>query len=115
MSELTSLTIAELREGFVGGEFTAREIAEAYNGAVEAAKLLNAYTVTTPQDALGAEFVAAMDDGDALGDVREVESLLDGGVATADHRHVLVTVEEAVAGGAGRDAKTLVDALAGDA
>src|SRR5690349_7781075 len=52
--ELTSKTIAELRDGFRGGEFTAREIADAYNGAVEAAKLLNAYTVATPEDALAA-------------------------------------------------------------
>src|SRR4029079_7144458 len=35
-------------------DFSAREIAEAYNGAVAAAKLLNAYTVTTPDDALAA-------------------------------------------------------------
>jgi aspartyl-tRNA(Asn)/glutamyl-tRNA(Gln) amidotransferase subunit A len=54
VSELTSKTIAELREGFVGGEFTAREIAEAYNGAVAAAKALNAYTVETPEAALAA-------------------------------------------------------------
>src|SRR5690349_21666463 len=52
--ELTSKTIAELRDGFRGGEFSAREIAEAYNAAVEAARLLNAYTVTTPEDALAA-------------------------------------------------------------
>jgi aspartyl-tRNA(Asn)/glutamyl-tRNA(Gln) amidotransferase subunit A len=58
VSELTTKTIAELREGFVGGEFTAREIAEAYNGAVEAAKLLNAYTVTTPDEALAAAHAA---------------------------------------------------------
>src|SRR3954454_1041069 len=54
MSDLTSRTIAELRDGFRGGEFTAREIAEAYNAAVAAAKLLNAYTVETPEDALAA-------------------------------------------------------------
>ena len=58
MSELTSLTIAELREGFRGGEYSAREIAESYNAAVAAAKLLNAYTVTTPDDALAAADVA---------------------------------------------------------
>ena len=52
--ELTSLTIAELRDGFRGGEFSAREIAEAYNAAVAAAKPLNAYTVETPDDALAA-------------------------------------------------------------
>ncbi|MFL6736252.1 MAG: Asp-tRNA(Asn)/Glu-tRNA(Gln) amidotransferase subunit GatA [Sphingomonas sp.] len=54
MSELTSKTIAELREGFRSGDFSAREIAESYNAAVEAARLLNAYTVTTPDDALSA-------------------------------------------------------------
>jgi aspartyl-tRNA(Asn)/glutamyl-tRNA(Gln) amidotransferase subunit A len=52
--ELTGLTIAELRDGFRGGEFSAREIAEAYNAAVAGAKALNAYTVETPEDALGA-------------------------------------------------------------
>ena len=45
MIELTSKTIAELRDGFRGGEFTAREIAEQYNAAVAAARALNAYTV----------------------------------------------------------------------
>ena len=54
MSELTSKTIAELRDGFRGGDFTAREIAEAYNAAVAAARILNAYTVETPEDALAA-------------------------------------------------------------
>jgi aspartyl-tRNA(Asn)/glutamyl-tRNA(Gln) amidotransferase subunit A len=52
MSELTSKTIAELRDGFRSGEFTAREIAESFNTAVAAARLLNAYTVETPEDAL---------------------------------------------------------------
>jgi len=54
VTELTSLTIAELRAGFVGGAFTAREVAEAYNEAVAAARTLNAYTVETPEDALAA-------------------------------------------------------------
>ena len=54
MSELTSLTIAELGEGFRKGEFTAREIAEQYNAAVAGARLLNAFTVETPEDALAA-------------------------------------------------------------
>jgi aspartyl-tRNA(Asn)/glutamyl-tRNA(Gln) amidotransferase subunit A len=52
VSELTSKTIAELRHGFRSGEFTAREIAESFNTAVAAARLLNAYTVETPEDAL---------------------------------------------------------------
>ena len=54
MTDLTSRTIAELRDGFRAGEFTAREIAESLNGAVAAARALNAYTVETPDDALAA-------------------------------------------------------------
>ena len=54
MSELTAKTIAELRDGLRGGDFSAREVAEAYNAAVAGSKLLNAYTVTTPEDALAA-------------------------------------------------------------
>jgi aspartyl-tRNA(Asn)/glutamyl-tRNA(Gln) amidotransferase subunit A len=66
VSELRSKTIAELREGFVGGEFTAREIAESYNAAVAGSKALNAYTVQTPDDALAAADAAdkARGDGD---------------------------------------------------
>ena len=54
MSDLTSLSIAGLRDGFHSGEFTAREIAEQYNAAVAGARSLNAYTVETPEDALAA-------------------------------------------------------------
>ena len=54
MAELTAKTIAELRDGFRSGEFSAREIADEFNAAVAAAKLLNAYTVETPDDALAA-------------------------------------------------------------
>src|SRR6476659_2442344 len=65
MPELTSKTIAELRDGIRGGEFSAREVAEAYNDAVAAAKLLNADTVETPEDALAA--ADAADSGRATG------------------------------------------------
>ncbi|WP_118857229.1 Asp-tRNA(Asn)/Glu-tRNA(Gln) amidotransferase subunit GatA [Sphingomonas mesophila] len=58
MSELTAKTIAELRDGFRGGEFSAREIAEAFNAAVESGKALNAWTVATPELALEAAAVA---------------------------------------------------------
>ena len=54
MGELTTLTIAQLRDGFRSGEFTAREIAEQYNSAVSNARALNAYTVETPDEALAA-------------------------------------------------------------
>lgn len=48
-----------------------------------------------------------MHHGDRLGDIRQVERFLDRGIAAADHDHVLVAIEEAVAGGAGGDAKAL--------
>jgi aspartyl-tRNA(Asn)/glutamyl-tRNA(Gln) amidotransferase subunit A len=65
MSDLTSLSIAELREGISGKRFSAREVAEAYNAAVAAARGLNAYTVETPDDALAA--AEATDSGKATG------------------------------------------------
>jgi aspartyl-tRNA(Asn)/glutamyl-tRNA(Gln) amidotransferase subunit A len=52
VSELTLKTIAQLRDGFRSGEFSAREVAEAFNAAVVAGRALNAYTVETPGDAL---------------------------------------------------------------
>lgn len=54
MSVLITKTIAELRDGFRSGEFSAREIARDFNAAVSAARSLNAYTIETPDDALGA-------------------------------------------------------------
>jgi aspartyl-tRNA(Asn)/glutamyl-tRNA(Gln) amidotransferase subunit A len=65
VTELTSRTIAELRDGLRSGDFTAREVAGAYNDAVAAAKLLNAYTVETPEDALAA--AEAADSGKSTG------------------------------------------------
>ena len=54
MGELNHRTIAQLRDGFRAGEFSAREIAESFNAAVEAGRALNAYTVETPENALEA-------------------------------------------------------------
>jgi aspartyl-tRNA(Asn)/glutamyl-tRNA(Gln) amidotransferase subunit A len=54
VTDLTSKTIAELRDGFRAGEIRAREIAEAFNAAVEAGRPLNAWTVETPELALAA-------------------------------------------------------------
>jgi aspartyl-tRNA(Asn)/glutamyl-tRNA(Gln) amidotransferase subunit A len=63
--ELTSKTIAELRDGIRGRQFSAREVAEAYSAAVAGARSLNAYTVETPEDALAA--AEAADSGKATG------------------------------------------------
>ena len=54
MSDITTKTIAELRDGFRGGEFSAREIAAEFNAAVVAGRGLNAWTVETPELALAA-------------------------------------------------------------
>jgi aspartyl-tRNA(Asn)/glutamyl-tRNA(Gln) amidotransferase subunit A len=73
VTDLTSRTIADLRDGFRSGEFTAREIAESFNAAVAAAKLLNAYTVETPDDALGA--ADAADKARGSGDLGSLASI----------------------------------------
>jgi len=51
---ITDLGIAGLREGLGKGDFSAREVALAFNGAVAAAKGLNAFLVETPELALAA-------------------------------------------------------------
>src|SRR5437868_12602294 len=68
VADLTSLTIAKLRDGIRSGEFSAREVADAYNAAVASAKSLNAFTVETPDDALAAADAAdiARGSGDTL-------------------------------------------------
>ncbi len=65
MSDLTSLSIAELRDGLRAADFKAREVAQAYVSAVSAARALNAFTVETPDDALAA--ADAADSGEATG------------------------------------------------
>jgi aspartyl-tRNA(Asn)/glutamyl-tRNA(Gln) amidotransferase subunit A len=52
MAALTDLTLAEARDGLKAKRFSAREIAEAYVAAVEAARPLNAFITETPERAL---------------------------------------------------------------
>ncbi len=55
MSELTDLGVAAIRDGVAGGDFTASEVATAFNSAVaEAQTALNAFILTTPDAALAA-------------------------------------------------------------
>ena len=54
MTELTNLGVKDIRDGVASGEFTAREVAEAFNAAVAEAAGLNAFIVTTPDHALAA-------------------------------------------------------------
>ncbi len=54
MADLTQLGVKAIRDGVAGGEFTAREVAEAFNANVAAAGALNAFIVATPEKALEA-------------------------------------------------------------
>ena len=55
MTELTELGVAAIRDGVAKGEFTAVEVAEAFNANVAAAQeALNAFIVATPEKALEA-------------------------------------------------------------
>jgi aspartyl-tRNA(Asn)/glutamyl-tRNA(Gln) amidotransferase subunit A len=73
VSELTTKNIAELRDGIAGGDFSAREVAEAYNAAVEAGRALNAYTVETPELALAA--ADAADKARAAGELKPLSGV----------------------------------------
>ena len=56
----------------------------------------------------------ADDEIDLLADATEIEGILAGGVATTDDGNDLLTVEEAIAGGTGRDTLTHVLGLVGE-
>jgi aspartyl-tRNA(Asn)/glutamyl-tRNA(Gln) amidotransferase subunit A len=52
MSDLTALTIAQIRDGLKAKQFSAVELTRAYLAAMEKARSLNAYIVETPEKAL---------------------------------------------------------------
>lgn len=54
MAALTNLTLGQMRDGLRAKEFSAKDLAEAHVKAVEAARVLNAFTVETPELALKA-------------------------------------------------------------
>ncbi len=54
MTELTDLGVSAIRDGVAAGDFTAVEIATAFNANVAAAKALNAFIVETPDMAIAA-------------------------------------------------------------
>ena len=73
MTDLTTKTIAQLRDGFRGGEFSAREIAESFNASVAAGRALNAWTVETPELAL--EAADAADTARASNDLKPLSGI----------------------------------------
>ncbi|KQN91392.1 glutamyl-tRNA amidotransferase [Sphingomonas sp. Leaf67] len=66
MSNLTDLGVAAIRDGVRGGDFSARDVADAFIDAVSAAKPLNAFLVETPDHARAA--ARAADDARAAGE-----------------------------------------------
>ena len=54
MTEITDLGVADIRDGFRGGEFSAREVADAFNTAIDGADALNCFIVKTPEKAVEA-------------------------------------------------------------
>ena len=73
MTDLTELTVAEIRDGVAQGGFSAREVAQAFNAAVEAGRPLNAYIVETPEKAL--EAADAADKARAAGDLKPLSGV----------------------------------------
>ena len=67
MTDITDLGVADIRDGFRSGQFSAREVADAFNDAVAAAETLNCFIVTTPEKAV--EAAEAADRSLASGEV----------------------------------------------
>ena len=51
MTDLTSLTLAEARDGLARKSFTSVELTDAHLEAIEAARVLNAFVMETPDQA----------------------------------------------------------------
>ena len=73
MAELTDLGIAAIRDGVRDGEFSAREVAQAFIDRVAGAKALNAFLVETPDHALKA--ADAADAARASGDLKPMSGV----------------------------------------
>jgi aspartyl-tRNA(Asn)/glutamyl-tRNA(Gln) amidotransferase subunit A len=73
MTDLTNLTVAGIRDGFRNGDFSAHEVATAFNAAVAGADALNAFLVKTPEHALAAADVA--DKARASGELRPLSGV----------------------------------------
>jgi aspartyl-tRNA(Asn)/glutamyl-tRNA(Gln) amidotransferase subunit A len=127
MTDLTDLTVAEIRDGFRAGNFSAREVASAFNANVAAAKALNAFIVETPDRALAA--ADAADAARAAGNLKPLSGVPLGmkdlfcteGVQTTAASHMLEgftpTYESTVSGklwaaGAGMLGKLNLDQFA---
>jgi len=73
VTDLTALTIAELRDGYEKKTFTAEDVTRAYLEAMEAARALNAYVLEVPDKALA--MARASDERIAAGAMRPLEGI----------------------------------------
>ena len=73
MTDLTRLTIAEIRDGLAGRQFSATELTGAYLANMERARGLNAYIVETPEKAL--DMAAESDRRIAANEARPLEGI----------------------------------------
>ncbi|MFM6853305.1 MAG: amidase family protein, partial [Sphingopyxis sp.] len=96
MTDLTDLGIAAIRDGVRDGDFTAVEVASAFNDAVAGADALNAFIVKTPEHALAAaqQVDAARAAGQTLGSMAGVpigmkDLFATNGVQTSAASHIL--------------------------
>jgi aspartyl-tRNA(Asn)/glutamyl-tRNA(Gln) amidotransferase subunit A len=97
MTDLTDLGVKAIREGVAAGDFSAREVAEAFNANVAAAQgALNAFIVATPEKALEAADAvdAARARGETLGKMAGVpigmkDLFATQGVQTTAASHIL--------------------------
>src|ERR1700709_2432354 len=73
MTDLTSLTLSEAREGLAKKSFTSCELTDAHIAAIEAARALNAFVLETPEQARAmakaADAKIAKGDGGPLGGI----------------------------------------------
>ncbi len=97
MTEITDLGVKAIRDGVAAGDFSAREVAEAFNANVERAnEALNAFIVTTPNSAIEAanRVDAARAKGEPLGKMAGVpigmkDLFATQGVQTTAASHIL--------------------------
>ncbi len=73
MTELTSLTLAEARDGLKNKRFSAAELADAHVSAIERARALNAFVLETPERAAG--MAKDSDARIARGEMRPLEGI----------------------------------------
>ncbi len=118
MTDLTSLTLAEAREGLRAKTFSAVELATAHSAAVSEARALNAFVLETPERA--AEMAAQSDARIAKGEAGPLEGIplaikdmfCTAGVRSTACSHILdtfvPTYESTVSGNLWRDGAVLI-------